>query len=647
MGTAGLVGGCGGNSGPGGASAPSSQPIGTGNGGNTSRRPNILLVLTDELRLPPKGYGPTEGEAQDIKEIFSFASSLSPNNQYARFFEGMLRLRQNAVVLRSHYIAASACTPSRTCLMTGQYYTLTGGSQTDGSFKDVTEVQFLSPDGVPTMGDWFRAAGYTSHYFGKWHVSHTEPPYSLDNYGFSDFETSGPEPHGSDPDNLGTYRDVGFADSVVQFLQQKGATRTADEQPWLAVASFVNPHDVSAYPAPWYFPTTPNNQGVLPPPGPLTVPPGIPLQGQISNPDQNGRVVDLNPDGFPQECFGVPPTIFEDLSTKPRCHLEQSYKVPLMLKSMYPFVAQIVSPYPFQMRGDQSLPWSLAYSQFYTYLHYMVDLQIRRILEALDAANLAQDTIIVFTGDHGDYGGAHAQSIQKWHSAYEEAVHVPFVISSPRINPSATVLREVSQPTSHIDLAPTLLGLAGFDASQVRGIRDRIQGQSPVPDLVGADLSPYLRGERQGTIVGPNGPRSGVLFATDDEITELPDPPVANPVKQTQYNRFLVDVEAVRAQGVAISRGSVTTPNRVRSLCTGDWKLVRYFDPTGAAADEWELYNLALDPNEAVNLVNYATLEVRTDVALPGLTTAQITQQRDQMRVDLAQQEALLLKTPS
>ncbi len=56
----------------------------------------------------------------------------------------------------------------------------------------------LDPDGTPAIGDWFRAVGYTTHYFGKWHVSDPPSPGSLEPWGFSDGESSYPEPHGGD-----------------------------------------------------------------------------------------------------------------------------------------------------------------------------------------------------------------------------------------------------------------------------------------------------------------------------------------------------------------------------------------------------------------------------------------------------------------
>jgi arylsulfatase A-like enzyme len=103
-----------------------------------------------------------------------------------------MKLRQNAVVLRNHTIAASACTPSRAVIYTGQYGTRTGVTQTDGLFKngDAPNFPWLEADGIPTLGTWMGEAGYSTHYFGKWHVSNP-PEHSLKRYGF---DATGPLP---------------------------------------------------------------------------------------------------------------------------------------------------------------------------------------------------------------------------------------------------------------------------------------------------------------------------------------------------------------------------------------------------------------------------------------------------------------------
>lgn len=600
----------------------------------TPNRPNVLLMLVDQMRLPPDGYGPNEGEARGVREILRFEKTLSADNPFARFFPGLLRLRRNSVALRRHYIASTACAPSRTTFLTGQYPSLHGVDQVDGLFKTAEEVRFLDPGGVPTIGDWFGAAGYEAFYFGKWHVSHVEQPFDLTPWGFSGWETSGPEPHGSDPDNLGAQRDHGFADTVVDFLQRKGSQPQGT--PWFAVASLVNPHDIAAYPFPFFLP---GEAGVTTPTAPLLLPQLLPAQGTISNPNAQGERVALNPDGFPQECFELPPTFLEDLSSKPSCHQESAWKVQIALASLFPDLAQNLLPYPTQALGPLQQQWARRYGQFYVYLQHLVDRELNRILQAFDASGLADNTIIVFTSDHGEYGMAHGQMLQKWYTAYEESVRVPFIVSSPLLNSDPDNLLEVHQPTSHIDLAPSLLGLAGFGAAELQQIKQNIQGHSQVRDFVGVNLAPLL-------LSGAALPRPGVLFTTQDDATRLPAG-VAAPEKQQQFDNFVADVAEEIEDGAPLTPGPVIEPNSVHMLCTGEWKLNRYYDAAGVFADQWELYHLASDPNETFNLLDFATGELRAGAAVPGLDAGALQARVLLLKQQLQQQEAQLLLRPS
>ena len=76
-----------------------------------------------------------------------------------------------------------------------------------------------------------------------------------------------------------------------------------------------------------------------------------------------------------------------------------------------------------QMLYEQ--PADAAYRRFYYYLHKLVDRAVGRILEALQRSGMADDTIVVFTSDHGDMLGAHGGMQQKWYNAYDEAIRVP------------------------------------------------------------------------------------------------------------------------------------------------------------------------------------------------------------------------------
>ncbi len=217
--------------------------------------PNVLLIMTDQERYPP----PYEDEsvARFRKEQFGARESL----------------REGGLEFHRHYAGSTACTPSRATLFTGQYPSLHGVSQTDGSAKknDDPAMMWLDPDSVPTLGDWFRAGGYQTHYRGKWHVSLADllipgthdglmasdddgTPIAdavaayrkadrLDPFGFSGW--IGREPHGATRAECGAVRDGVFAEQVVELFGELAQAR--DDGPWLAVSSFVNPHDIAAY----------------------------------------------------------------------------------------------------------------------------------------------------------------------------------------------------------------------------------------------------------------------------------------------------------------------------------------------------------------------------------------------------------------
>lgn len=614
------------------------NPINLGNNGSGGKRPNILLILVDEMRQAPLGYAPNQGEAPGIKEVLAFEQQLSPNNPFSKFFPGYLRLRKNCTVLRKHYTAAAACAPSRTTFLTGQYPSLHGVTQVNGTFKVPDDLVYLDPQGVPTIGDWFRAAGYESHYMGKWHVSNTSrPPYDLEPYGFAGYETSGPDPDSSVP-NLGAYRDPGFTDIFSGFFAQKATDKA---NPWFAVCSFTNPHDIGAFPSPYFLPP---ESGVTDPLNPQANPQTIPPAGDISNSDAERPAVELNPDGFPQNTFELPPTWNEDLSAKPQCHLDSAYKMSMALAAAFPPALQeTVLPYPTQrLSTELQMGWARAFGQFYMYMQYLVNVEIDLMLQAFDAAGLAEDTIVIFTSDHGCNGMAHNQMMQKFFTAYEEAVRVPFVISSPLVNPNDTV-EHVNLVTSHIDLAPTLLGLAGFTDEQIQEIKGGITGHTQVRDFVGLNLAPYLAS-------GNPLPRPGVVFTTSDDAT-LPAYPVtpSNEKNHEDFAYFLDRVDRFIRDPINPSPlfpGACVEPNAVNMLCTGEWKYNRYWDDQGDEPDQYELYHLLSDPIETNNLVDFRTGQLRPGASVPGLTQAQLQAQLELLRVQLAEREATVFLTP-
>jgi arylsulfatase A-like enzyme len=103
-----------------------------------------------------------------------------------------------------------------------------------------------------------------------------------------------------------------------------------------------------------------------------------------------------------------------------------------------------------------------------------VDEQVGRLIRALDALGRGDDTIVLVTSDHGDMLGSQGQRHKR--KPWEESIRVPGLIRYPaQVRPG----RVEDAPLTHVDLAPTLLGLCGV----------------PVPaDMQGVDLSRLVLG---------------------------------------------------------------------------------------------------------------------------------------------------------
>ncbi len=518
--------------------------------------PNILLIMTDEERYPP----PYETEA-----VAEFRRSQMPARE---------RLRGGGLELHRHYAGSTACVPSRATLFTGQYPSLHGVSKTDGLAKKDTDpaMGWLDPAGVPTLGDWFRAGGYQTHYRGKWHVSHSNltipgsheglmasddngtPIESaveayrkanrLDPFGFSGWV--GREPHGVAKSDCGTVKDGVYAEQVADMFGD--LAKASSDGPWLAVASFVNPHDI-AFAGGLYE-----------------------LLLGFAGPD------DSVPD------IAEAPSQSDSFAGRPGCQ-EQ-------FKTAWPTMA-----------ADQ--PADLAYRRLYYYLHKIVDQAIGRILDALQASGMADDTIVVFTSDHGDLLGAHGGLQQKWCIAFDEATRVPLVVTGPGI---AQVPGGISTPTSHVDLIPTLMGLAGIDIERAAaGVGANHTEARPLP---GRDLSGLLTGTATAADVA-----TPVYFMTEDDIS-----------RGINQNNLLTGVPFDAIEHPSNIESIITTLPTGANGAPELWKLNHYYERLddwnadhGIAANPFappaaeavfEMHNLTTDPQERQNLVGEAAKEL-------------------------------------
>ena len=134
----------------------------------------------------------------------------------------------------------------------------------------------------------------------------------------------------------------------------------------------------------------------------------------------------------------------------------------------------------------------------YARLTERVDGQVGRILDALEASGAADNTLVIFTSDHGDMDASHRMEHKT--AFYNEAARVPLLVAGPGVQHGALVRRPVS---NGLDLLPTLCDYAGVAAPPgLRGssLRPLLEGREPVTwrDMVPveSELGRMVAGER-------------------------------------------------------------------------------------------------------------------------------------------------------
>lgn len=218
----------------------------------------------------------------------------------------------------------------------------------------------------------------------------------------------------------------------------------------------------------------------------------------------------------------------------------------------------------FRRRGCGGLPlrtednWRVLIARYWGLVSH-VDAQIGRILDAVEQFERADETIIVFTSDHGEMAGAHrlcAKTVM-----FEEATRVPMMVHVPWLDEPAGRVRA---PVSQIDLVPTLLDLLG------RAVPAHLQGETLRPRL--HDLHNFAG---RDVFIEWNGSDNAALSINQHHMPEY----LAN---------FTTYDEAMR---------TLSAPIRTIITSTG-WKL------NCSAIGEHEVYNLQEDPGETTNLID-------------------------------------------
>jgi arylsulfatase A-like enzyme len=426
---------------------------------------NILFIMVDQMRTPWEFMTP------------ALAKATVPT---------IMGLANEGVAFSQYYASSNDCTPSRTTQATGLY------THQTAIFATTPPTDLNT--GFPTFGTMLRQQGYDTYWFGKWHMSggsngecfpvdatpeQKAQPYN--DYGFNIFPDSDPQgtlgtlnntvlgsagasfvgsgtcPSPNGGPGMGLAMDPIIRQQFVNWLSSRQG-----DKPWLSVVSFVNPHDIAWYPR-W-------TRGLAGERAALPIYSGLPRNFETRSeralhhkPTLQSRLMQLENEGFghmPED--GTPPRL-----------------------------------------------WSKMLDT-YARMQYDVDIQVAQVLRALKASAYADNTLVVFTSDHGEYGGAHGMR-GKGMAFYDEGVRVPLIVKDP----TKTWTKAIGQKRDHlvesVDLAAMFMTFA-------TGKNDW-RGDSQYAQIAG-------RANIAGICRNPNIPgRPYIAYATDEPGTSdlVPD----------------------------------------------------------------------------------------------------------------------------
>ena len=370
-------------------------------------KPNLLFIFTDEQRFDTMAcYGNTFVDAPNLNA-----------------------LAEQSFVFEHPYVVQPVCTPARSTIMTGLY------PHTNGC---VTNNIPLKPE-TPTLAEMVDP-NYKCAYYGKWHLGDEV----IAQHGFEDWEAiednyrdyysqeshletlsdyhhflvqNGYEPereaHGANVFGRGTAARMPEELTKASFLGQEASRfiRENKDNPFVLYVNFLEPH------APFFGPLDDHHDPDAMPTGPHF----------LRLPEENA-------------------------SRKLRSKAEQ-------------FKESGFAPHDLTSEAG----WRKLRAQ-YLGLVTLVDRAVGKILTALEESGQADNTICVFTSDHGDMMGDHYLLTKG--VLYEESVKVPFLLRVPGLTS-----RKIPGRFSQIDLVPTLLDLLGEPISK------HLEGKSRVPTL--------------------------------------------------------------------------------------------------------------------------------------------------------------------
>ena len=326
------------------------------------------------------------------------------------------RLANEGILFSNAFATTPLCSPSRACFLTGQYAHTNG--ITDNTARDEQSHQLI------TFPQALKGSSYETAFMGKWHMGNDDSPRP----GFDHWVSLKGQGEAIDPNlNIDGKRQVvkGYVTDVltdfsVRFMEKKRS------KPFMLYLSHkaLHPNMVQAN------------------------------DGSVKSIGEGGFVAaDRHKGRYANEVFARRPNAFVPPSDKPA-------------------LARPVGDLP--PLGKETATTETTIRQRAEML-IAVDESLGRLMETLNAMGQLDNTVIVFTSDHGYWYGEHGLNDER-RLAYEEGIRIPMLMRYPPMIPAGIRRDEMVQS---IDMAPTLLTMAGL----VPG--NQIEGQSLIPVIKG------------------------------------------------------------------------------------------------------------------------------------------------------------------
>lgn len=505
------------------------------------QHPNIVYIMCDDHAY------------QCISAYGSALSKLAPTPNIDRLAERGMRFDRA-------FVENSLSTPSRACLMTGQYSHQNGQRQL-GEGIDTSRTFFT---------ELLQEAGYQTAVVGKWHMGCD--PKGFDYYHVYNDQGQywNPQYRGTDTNNEFVVEE-GYStdlttDHALSFIEHRDPSKPfclllhhkAPHRNWQANLKYLGMYDDVEFPMPENFYDDYATRGSAARTQKMSVTRDMRWEQDFKVPE----MLDLNnPDS--KDSYNALMGEINRMTPEQRSAWGRYY---------FPRNRRLLEA---QLKGKDLDNWKYqVYIRDYMSVIASVDESVGRVLDYLDKNGLTDNTMIVYTSDQGFYMGEHGWFDKRF--MYEESLRTPLIVSYPGHTKPGSVCNRLVQ---NIDYAPTFLALAG-----VQQPKD-MPGRSLVPVLTNGD---NVKNWRQSIYYHYYDYPTYHMVRKHDGV-------------RTERYKLIHFYGKGGLDAVSENKYQNVPGTREYGTMKG-LESIGYFEPKDEAVDYCELYDLQADPHEQNNI---------------------------------------------